>query len=490
MSIMDNKPSLATKKAISRERDAWLETLTIEGKDRLLDELEMLLKAAERFFNIDNLALSNKEQIISKNFYNEMRILSGAARRIVSIIRLLLVDRSANAFYFQAYVENRLLADYARDQIIELYLRQSSPRDSLYLLYITFLNLGALYDTFAGTKKVSYTMYSNLGQLTSREISLNKYFNPLKLEPFLERSDKIHDRNIRMIVNSIPNESLRLKISIVFLSLFRLIRYLRHINNESEDIEELRASLLLFTLINAEAKLITKFLDDEFLKQKGNRIYDESIVATIDSLSFQLSIEIRKVFGQILKDAIEIGNLLKLRAAIDSAKGILANFIQQSIILVAHKFDRSVKGTDIFPDFVSKIEQSLRLREDIWLFKNVLEFFEQNTTDTGVRNNYTIQMLFSMIKEYIYYFQDISFSLVRYSDHEEFEKFFDRIGVYRDDDLLNKFKFLELRKTIHNFKIFLETTFGHIVNRSELKDIPIDTEHLGMILDQFITVRK
>lgn len=486
---MDTKADFTIKKAISIERDKWLETLSIEGKDRLLDELEMLLKATERFFNIDNLAVSNKEQIISKNFYHEIKILSGSAKRIVSIIRLLLVDHSANAFYFQAYVENRLLADYARDRIIEWYLNQSSPRDSLYLLYITFLNLGALYETVANTKKVSYTMYSNLGQLTSREISLNKYFNPLKLEPFLERYDKIHDRNIKTIVNGITNENLRLKISIVFLSLFRLIRYLRHINNESEDIEELRASILLFTLINAEAKMITKFLDDEFLKHKGNRKYDESIIATIDSLSFQLSIEIRKVFGQILKDAIEIGNLLKLRAAIDSAKGILANFIQQSIILVAHKFDLSIKGTDIFPDFVSKIEQSLRLREDIWLFKNVLEFFEQNTTDNGIKHNYTIQTLFTMIKEYIYYFQDISFSLVRYSDHEEFEKFFDRIGVYKEEDLLNKFKYIELRKTIHNFKIFLETTFGHIVNRSELKDIPIDTKHLETVLDQFVTTK-
>jgi hypothetical protein len=486
---MDTNKDYTIKRAISIERDKWLGTLTIEGKDRLLDELEMLLKATERFFNIDNLAVSNKEQIISKNFYNELKILSGSAKRIVSLIRLLLVDHSANAFYFQAYVENRLLADYARDRIIELYLNQSSPRDSLYLLYITFLNLGALYETVANTKKVSYTMYSNLGQLTSREISLNKYFNPLKLEPFLERSDKIHDRNIKIIVNGITNENLRLKISIVFLSLFRLIRYLRHINNESEDIEELRASLLLFTLINAEAKMITKFLDDEFLKQKGSRKYDESIIATIDSLAFQLSIEIRKVFGQILKDAIEIGNLLKLRAAIDSAKGILANFIQQSIILVAHKFNLSINGTDIFPDFVSKIEQSLRLREDIWLFKNVLNVFEQNTTDNGVKHPYTIQILFTMIKEYIYYFQDISFSLVRYSDHEEFEKFFDRLGVYKEEDLLNKFKFIELRKTIHNFQIFLETTFGHIVNRSELKDIPLDTEHLKGILSQFITVR-
>lgn len=489
MSTMDTKKDYLIKKAISIERDKWIETLSVEGKDRLLDELETLLKATERFFNIDNLPLSNREQIISKNFYNELKILADTAKRIVSIIRLLLVDKSANAFYFQAYVENRLLADHARDKTIELYLNQSSPQDSLYLLYITFLNLGNIYETIANTKRVSYATYSNLGQLTSREISMNRYFNPIKLEPFLKRYDKIHDHHIRSIINNINNENLRLKISIIFLSLFRLLRYLKRINNESEDIEELRSSLLLFTLINSESKMITKFLDDEFLKQKGTNKYDESIIATIDSLSFQLSIEIRKVFGQILKDAIEIGNLLKLRAAIDSAKGILSNFIQQSIILVAHKFDPALKGTDIFPDFVSKIEQSLRLREDIWLFKSVLEFFEENTTDNGAKHNYTIESLFNMIKDYIYYFQDISFSLVRYSDHEEFEKFFDRISIYKEEDLLNKFKLIELRRTIHNFKIFLETTFGHIANRSELRDIPLDMEHMKTVLKQFISVR-
>lgn len=485
MSIMDTKNEYTMKRLLSIERDKWLETLRIDGKDRLLSELEMLLKASERFFNIDNLPLSNKEQIISKNFYNEIKILSGAAKRIVSIIRLLLVDKSANVFYFQAYVENRLLADYARDRIIEIYLNQSSPRDSLYLLYITFLNLGSLYEAVAHSKKVSYSMYSNLGQLTSREISINKYFNPLKLEPFLERFDKIHDHHIRTLINGINNENLRLKISIVLLSLFKLLRYLRYINNESEDIEELRATLLLFTLIHAEAKVLTKFLDDEFLKQKSNHTYDSSIITTIDSLSFQLSIEIRKVFGQILKDAGEIGNLLKLRAAIDSAKGILGNFIQQSIILIAHKFDPSLKGNEIFPDFISKIEQSLRLREDIWLFKQVLEFFEESSTENGTTHGHTPRALFNMAREYIYYFQDISFSLVRFSDHEEFERFFDSLSAYRDDDLLNKFKFIELRKSIHNFKIFLETTFGHIANRSELKDKPLDTKHLETVLAQF-----
>ncbi len=477
------------KRLISIERDKWLETLSIDGKDRLLYELEMLMKGSERFFNIDNLPVSNREQIISKNFFNELKILADAARRIVSIIRLLLVDKSVNTFYFQAYVENRLLADYARDRVIEMYLNQSSPRDSLYLLYITFLNLGSLYDAVARSKKVSYGMYSNLGQLTSREISLNKYFNPLKLEPFLERYDRIHDHHIRTVVAGIGDENLRLKISIVLLSLFKLLRYLRYVNSESEDVEKLRESLLVFTLVHAEAKMITKFLDDEFLKQRSNHGYGEGIITAMDSLSFQMGIEIRKVFGQILKDAIEIGNLLKLRAAIDSAKGILINFIQQSVILVVHKFDPSLKGKEIFPDFVSKIEQSLRLREDIWLFKSVLGFFEDNTTEEGTARDHMPAVLFTMVRDYIYYFQDISFSLVRYSDHEEFEKFFDGLSVYRSEDLLNKFKFIELRKSIHNFMIFLETTFGHIANRSELKDIPLDTKHLNTVLAQFLPAR-
>ncbi|MCL4558774.1 MAG: hypothetical protein M1491_09175 [Deltaproteobacteria bacterium] len=486
---MEAKNEYTVKRLLSIERDKWLETLSIDGKDRLLYELEMLMKASERFFNIDNLPVSNREQIISKNFYNELKILADAAKRIISIVRLLLVDKSANAFYFQAYVENRLLADYARDRVIEIYLNQSSPRDSLYLLYITFLNLGSLYEAVARSKKVSYGMYSNLGQLTSREISLNKYFNPLKLEPFLERYDRIHDHHIRTVVGGIDDENLRLKVSIVFLSLFKLLRYLRYVNNESEDIEKLRSSLLIFTLIHAEAKMITKFLDDEFLKQKSNRTYENGIITAMDSLSFQMSIEIRKVFGQILKDAIEIGNLLKLRAAIDSAKGILTNFIQQSIILVVHKFDPYLKGKEIFPDFISRIEQSLRLREDIWLFKSVLEFFEDNTSENGMARNHMPGTLFNMVRDYIYYFQDISFSLVRYSDHEEFEKFFDSISAYRGDDLLNKFKFIELRKSIHNFKIFLETTFGHIANRSELKDMPLDTKHLQTVLAQFLPAR-
>ncbi len=482
-----NKTDYVMKKALTIERNQWLESLSIDGKDRLLFELEMLLKGTERFFNIDNLPISHKEQAIGKNFHNELKILTFIAKRIVSIIRFFIIDESSSAFYFQSYIENRLLADHARDKVIELYLTQSSPRDSLYLLYITFLNLANIYESASQNKKVPFSLYMNLGQITSREISVNKYFSPIPFEPFFDRYDKIHDHNIRGIVSQIADDNLRLKLSVVFLSLFRLLRFMRYIKNESEDFEELKTSILIFTLVNSEAKTLTKFLEEEFLKYKTEVKYREKTVSTIDSLAFQLSIELRKVFDQILKDSVEIGNLTKLKVIVDSAKGILSNFIQQSIILLAQSFDPYIKGKEIFPDFISKVEQSLRLREDIWLFKSVVEFFEQNTNENGSMGSYSMEELFNIVRDYIYYFQDIGFSLVRYSDHEGFEGFFDRLSMFRDEDLLNKFKLSELRKTMHNLKIYLETTLGHIENRAELKNIPPDLKHLNAILSQFIS---
>jgi hypothetical protein len=68
-----------------RARDEWVAGLDLEGKEELLFEIDMLLRGLDRFFNLDNLFFSNREEIIQRDFTEEMGIVTQLLKRLVSL---------------------------------------------------------------------------------------------------------------------------------------------------------------------------------------------------------------------------------------------------------------------------------------------------------------------------------------------------------------------------------------------------------------------
>jgi len=467
-------------KDILRERERFLDGLKVENKDDVLFELEMLLKALDRFFNPDNLPISNIDDIVSRNFAHEIRIVKHGVDRAIFLIKSLIPLEESSAIYFRNYVERELLQDYARDILEEKSLSQETPGESLPLLCLAFLNISEILSALCQRRYVGHTLFHNMGQILGREIAMNRWFNPFKFRAFLPRFDRITNPKILRVVKSVKDEEIKRNISIIFLAFYRLLRELHYIHSEAEDKEALKSSLLIFSLVHSEAKAINLFLEKElpFNLRVGGKPRSEKIIKVVlseaDSVSFQLGMELKKLFKQILKDVTEAGSLTKLKSAIDSSKGILTNFFQQAIVTFAHALDERVVGKDIFSDYISKLEQSLRLREDIWLFNKILENAE--TTMDGK----TIKA----IKDFIIYFQSLAFPLVRYSDHDDFQRFCDSVSSYGSEVVGDKLA--ELKKTIQHFRIFLETTLGHINNRSELAGVPLDETHARNLFSQFL----
>ena len=74
----------------TQEMEKWIERVELEGKHRILFELEILLKGLDRFFNISNLPLANMEQVITIDFNEEMEIVYQFVDRVVELSGLLL----------------------------------------------------------------------------------------------------------------------------------------------------------------------------------------------------------------------------------------------------------------------------------------------------------------------------------------------------------------------------------------------------------------
>ena len=114
----------------------WMDAVVAAGKTRELFELEMWLRAFERFFRIKNQPLSEKEtkQLALRNWSEELRLVDNVILRTVQLCTSILTEDQVNLARFDKYVEGYLKKDDVTDPYLEKLVRQSTPEAGLTLL--------------------------------------------------------------------------------------------------------------------------------------------------------------------------------------------------------------------------------------------------------------------------------------------------------------------------------------------------------------------
>jgi len=474
---------------LAKIRTQWLTGLRLENRAEKLFELEVMLKGIDRFFNIQNLPLNSEDNPIRMNFVNEVGIACLGFTRITEISRRFLEASERSYYQFRYYVESELLGDLARSRVIEHSLSQSTPEESLMLVYSSFLGLKNLCSELSRLKEVHYPLFFHLGSLTSRAIVQSKFFNPITLVEFRPEFDQVANRVVRRAVRGIADLEARRMVSVVILAFYRLLHYLGYIDQYSDDLTRLKQGLIIFALVNSEARHLISYLEMELKpkleKSKNAEARGFSVLA--DALGFQFNMELRKVNHSELVGASKHTEVDPIKTSVENSKGILGNFLMQSIVQMAQALNPEIKGEEIFPDFISKKEQSNRLREELAVFKILMDKFEEITESTmeGASLKNFIKYL-KIQKSYVRYMEKHTVKLIRYGDLIEFRKYFSKINGLSTDDLHRMDKLEEFKMESKFFKIFLETTLGHVAQRSELHGEPLDEKKIQGRLKMFI----
>ncbi len=490
--MADETPILdpqAEHEAILQARKLWLGRLKLDYKEEILFELEILLKGLDRFFNINNLPISKIDQVVSINFADELGIVVGFVDKITQLTRTLLDASQKSDYQFKVYVESRLLGDVARTRWREVNMFQARPEDSLFILYTNFLNFRGIIQGLAQLKQLPYSLFFNVGSMISREMVSNRFFNPIGEIGFRPEFDRVGNKLVTRVVRSIDEPSLKKFFSVVLLAFYRLLHYLDFVDHANERQEVLKSSLLFFALINSESKYLIQFMEKNVPQslEPVDHAKAQELISLCDSLSFQLIMELKKVFQTELMDLSKHSSIEPLRAAVENSHGILHNFFQQSIVQLVMLFQPHLRGEDVFTSFVSKKLQSVKLRNDLWIFQSLMDKFEEITesTEEGASLS-TYSKYLNLQKSYIAYMKRETVPLLRFSDWVEFNKYFKFIGSLNHDDLHLMDKLEKFKLESKFFKIFVETTLGNLSNRTELQDTPIDIDSLTNRLKRFI----
>jgi len=447
--------------------DNWVSSIKKKNKD-VFSELDVLLRGLDRFFNVDNLPLS-KENVANRNFFDELSAGKDTMLRIVGLLETIIPEGKKNIYWFQKFAHSKFLNDKKRDALREELYKQDVPEKSLFLLYDTFINLKGIISDILKTEHIPYLTFTNIGQIVGREIRENTFFNPFKqdLHPDF---DVIENREVSRVVKDIKDPEVKKYSSMVLLYLFRFLRYLRYADTSSR-FGSLNSSLLIILLLRSEFTVFLAYLDKAMRKVK-----DDEFRTFLKVISYQFSMESKRVFLQELKEVFRNKSPQYLKGKIENSHGILKNLAEQSIVQLVHFFNPEVKGNEIFDTFVTKLEQSLRLREDVLILNRFLALMEEGRDERRLH-------VFDSMRNFMLYFQSFTFKLLRYDDYEEFVSFFNKALAFNREDVKGFDKMLD---KFRQFRIFTETCLRQFSSRAELSDLPVDMKRVENSLNQYL----
>lgn len=438
-----------------------------EEHQELFSELDVLLRALDRFFHIENLPISTGD-LSDNNFFDELNAVRDVIFRILAILEVVIPESRKNAYWFQKFTESKYLSDHSRDLFKEKMYVQDTPEKGLYLLYDLFINLKGIITDLLKTGEISYLSYMNIGQLISKDVRENIFLNPFRRDINPE-FDSIKNPGIIEVVKSIKDREVRKNISLVYVYLFRFLRYISHIDITSQHSIALNSSLLILIMLRSEINMFHKFI-----KTISDMTRDEELSILLKSISYQFSMETKRVYIQELKDVIRKKGPKYFRGKLENSQGILKNLIEQSTVQFTRFFNPKVQGKDLFDSFTTRHCQSMQLREDLFVLHRFISLLEEKATFPEI-----VPDVFNSMKKFMRHFESSTFKLLRYDDYDEFANFFNCIFSCQGPEL-NK-----ILEKMRAFKIFLETTLRNIANRAELRDAPVNIDGVEEIVKRY-----
>ena len=434
----------------------WVARLSETGRTEFLFELEMWLRSFERYFRVKNQPLSedSTRTLAIRSFYEEIGLVSHAIDRVTKLCTLLSSEDQVSQERFEKYVENFLKTDEIADPYVARLLRHSSPQVGLTLLRESFEDLLLLLKELSKLSRIPYATFQSIGRLIYREIRRNDYLSLLMDKKFKPVYDRISAEPIAELMHRIEDRNRRRLVANIFLQFFRLLHYLEYADPRRRHLDELRTSVLIFSLVASETRALV-----EYIQQEQERLGSEAgFPTTFESFVYCVPLELRKVINTELSELTSFKQADAIYVRIENSHGILRDCFQQSVIQLAQGFDSDIDGKKIFPHYQTHFQQSQVLRRDLLALIVAVHKVAEEPTDDRAKS----------MKRLITLFTDRSLRFLMYRDWSSFESF--------SAELLKCDNLPGLIQIAHRFETYLKTLLREVSKRGVLQSVEEETE--------------
>lgn len=436
---------------LRRQLRRWTDQVAAAGKADELFELELWLRSFERFFRIGNQPLSERETraLGLRSWSEELRLVDHAIMRVVHLCTSILTEEQADMTRFDRYVETSLAREEGLDPYIQKLVRLTTPEAALQLLREAFEDLHLLLLDLVQLARLPYATFHAVGKILYREVRRSDLVAMIIDKKFKPVHDRIRNPAIRELIREIEDPTEKRQAAKVFLELFRLLHYLEFTDPDRLAEDAFRDTLLPFALITSETRLLLTYIEKNVMKGRDPEL---PLSQVYDSFVYCVPLELKKVLNTELTDISVTRQTENVRTRVENSHGILKDCFQQSIVQLAQTFTPDIDGAKIFPDFMAKREQSVRLRDGLARVTHTVQEFQEKKDEASAEK----------MKAQISNFYDHHIKYLMYRDWSGFELFY--IEILKCSSLSG------LSQIAHRFETFLVTLLREVQKRSILAD--------------------
>ena len=494
-------------------RDNWFNALAIDAKEEVLFELEVLLKSSACFANPRNHpGPPRRTPVVAQDFRAPMIVFRDGMSRAVELQRQLLGSRD-RTLVFQRYLETVVPEDSMRTRLATQE-SQSTPEESLVVLRQSLTSSNEVIEGVLRGGRIPYRLFYAVLSAVQRDVGRNVFFNPLTALEFRPEFDRIRSSQVLDLIRSVPGEEAHRLVALTFLSLFRMLRYLRLLNRIAIDTSRRRHYIgrthLVLSVLRSDSRALSDYLRrrsgvllaesferDLFrvsasklsgratsLRMAGHRLL--GIKSALEGIAGNLRLETRRAFQHDLPPPHATVSEVELRKSVQHSVSNLRPAIRSGILFLGKALGVSLEEGGVFDDEAARRESSERLRRDVWMFAQIVRAFSTKAQHSPTEDRWAPVYNFQYVREFLAYFRAMGYPLLRASDYPRFDAFMSAMGRLGDTDLVDPARLENAIDECMAFHGFLLQLFDDISKREVLAGVQFDRRAAAAALKLYL----
>ena len=442
------------------ERERWIRSLEISGREEILFELEMLLRGVDRFFNLRNL-FGEVQPPQDRDWREELKAIRDAVHRAVHISRKLIAQRQEQALLFRSFVEGSMADDRARSRLGAELREQRTPEESLFLLRTGLVAHQGILDHLLRLDAAPQSLFLDVGRALQHELFVSRYFCPPGALEFRAEYDRIGSVLLLEGLRLLDDEKKRKAFALALLAAFRALRSLRYV--PAPPTPHTRRVLIILALVRSELHALIGYLETDLPR----------ICATVEGVGGAAAAG--RAAAQRIRDVLAtvppvLAQPLTDRAQLDLQRDKMVEATKEAIGIIANALDPALGLYALFEDDSARTDQSERLRRDLWVFREMCRHTAAALAQPGAGPEAA-----EPVRQYATEFRDVGYQLLRHSDRELFDRFLDLLeGWSGRRGESTAIRMQRLRDDCRRFAEILDRALELVGKRAELQKVPID----------------
>ncbi len=269
---------------------------------------------------------------------------------------------------------------------------------------------------------------------------------PLRVK-YSDDLDTVPDALSRVLKDRAVSDDDRADLGEIVPRFVRLLRSLRLIGRALKDDVPLKPMLPVFYSVNSQARDLIRFINNRLARHPDEQT---ELYGLLDGTSYTMSLELKKAFEQELAGVIDIRPTPAVYAKFETSYELLNDSFRHILAGFARMGEPGIDIADLFPEFKTKLQRSLTLREALWNSLRLVKAAEQDPSETILKD----------LRGSLEVFLAEPVSFLFFKDQETVERFC--------EEVLSTNEKKDLVPVLHRFAAYLETLLGQVNMRAVL----------------------